>query len=80
MHLAEWRKSQGLTLSDAAARLGIADANPARTLQRFETGERRPSATVVSSIEAATAGAVTAQDMHDVRLHWERANASKETA
>lgn len=78
MNLMAWRKSQQKTLADVATLLGIVDANPARTLQRFERGERRPSAMLIAKIEVITGGAVTAQDMHQVRLDWERA--SSETA
>lgn len=77
MNLTSWRKSQNLTLAEVAARLGIDDANPARTLQRFETGERRPSATLIARIEELTESEVCAQDMHLTRLHWERQSAAQ---
>jgi transcriptional regulator with XRE-family HTH domain len=80
MKLLIWRKSQGLTLADAAQLFGIEGTNPARTLQRFETGERMPTALTIAAIEVATDHLVTAQDIYEVRLAWERANASAAVA
>lgn len=80
MNLPEWRKSRSLTLAEAASLFGIADANPGRTLQRYEKGERRPSAVLIALIEKATHGQVTAQDMHETRLHWERESAEAAVA
>ena len=74
MNLTAWRKSQQLTLSEAASRFGLEGANPARTLQRFETGERVPSALLISTIEQASGGEVTAQDLYETRLAWEKIN------
>jgi DNA-binding transcriptional regulator YdaS (Cro superfamily) len=74
MKLIDWRRHQQKTLAEAASLIGLSGSNPARDLQRFETGERRPSASVVEAIVAATQGAVTAQDMHECRLSWEREN------
>lgn len=74
MKLIDWRRHQQKTLAEAATLIGLSGSNPARDLQRFETGERRPSASVVEAIVAATQGAVTAQDMHECRLSWEREN------
>ena len=80
MHLVDWRKSLGLTLAEAAAAFGIADANPSRTLQRFETGERRPSAELAETILRESGGKVTAHDLHEVRLQWEKRNAASARA
>ncbi|WP_196258592.1 helix-turn-helix domain-containing protein [Pelagibacterium limicola] len=74
MKLIDWRKERQLTLADMASMIGLSGSNPARDLQRFETGERRPPATVVQAIFDATNGEVTPQDMHDCRLGWERQN------
>lgn len=75
MNLSDWRKSNSATLSQTAAMLGLTGMNPARTLQRVERGERMPSAVMIEAIESATKGAVTAQDLYEVRLAWEKANA-----
>lgn len=80
MNLFAWRKSQQKTLAEVANLLGIRDANPARTIQRFERGERRPSAVLIGRIEDVTGGSVTAQDMHLVRLAWELASAETAVA
>jgi len=74
MKLIDWRKHHQKTLTEAALLIGLSGSNPARDLQRFETGERRPSAFIVEAIVAATDGAVSAQDMHECRLSWEREN------
>lgn len=74
MKLCDWRKLHQKTLAETAALIGLSGSNPARDLQRFETGERRPSASVVEQIFVATDGSVTAQDMHECRLDWEREN------
>jgi len=76
MNLSDWRKSQSVTLAEAAARLGLSGSNPARTLQRLERGERMPNAVMIETIESATAGQVTAQDLYEVRLAWEKSNAA----
>lgn len=80
MNLFAWRKSQQKTLAEVATLLGIDDANPARTIQRFERGERRPSAVLIAKIEGVTGGSVTAQDMHQVRLQWELTSAGMAVA
>lgn len=76
MNLSDWRKSNSATLSQTAAMLGLTGMNPARTLQRVERGERMPSAVMIEAIESVTQGAVTAQDLYEVRLAWEKANAT----
>lgn len=74
MKLSDWRKQHQKTLADIAGVVGISGANPGRSLQRYESGERIAPAIVVAAIEDATGGQVSAKDMHDVRLAWERAN------
>lgn len=76
MNLSDWRKSNSATLSQTALMLGLTGMNPARTLQRVERGERMPSAVMIEAIESVTQGAVTAQDLYEVRLAWEKANAT----
>jgi transcriptional regulator with XRE-family HTH domain len=75
MQVIRWRKSNKLSLSQMAERLGIGGRNPSRTYQRYETGENRPDADTVQKIIEMTAGAVTAQDMHETRLAWLRERA-----
>lgn len=70
--LKNWRKAEGKTLAEVASLLGMAGG--ARTFQRIEAGEVSPDADMVARIVALTAGAVTAQDMHEIRLSWLRAN------
>lgn len=71
MNLQEWRTKHGFTLNECAALLGLGSA---RTYQRYETGENRPSALLTERIVRASNGDVSAQDIHAVRLSWERAN------
>ncbi len=80
MNLKTWRCAQTMTLTAAAGEIGISGANPARTLQRFEEGSQRPDAPLVEAIAKLTDGAVTAQDMHETRLDWLRANGRGELA
>lgn len=78
MKLSDWRKAHGKTLADMALAVGIAGANPARSLQRYESGERVMPALFVDAVVFQTAGEVTVSDIHDVRLAWERANLAAE--
>lgn len=71
MTLIEWRQQEKLTLTECASRFGLGSA---RTYQRYETGENRPSAVLAEKIEQATSGIVTVADLHRTRLAWERAN------
>lgn len=59
MTLREWRKTNGLTLAQAAARLGF----NVQTLSRYERGERWPTRSAMYEIIAGTGGAVTADEM-----------------
>ncbi|MEX3008981.1 helix-turn-helix domain-containing protein [Hoeflea sp. TYP-13] len=77
MRLKEWRLTQKLTLADCAAALGC---NGARTYQRYEDGMHRTDALFVEAIVELTDGAVTAQDMHETRLEWLKANGRGEPA
>ncbi|WP_051213291.1 hypothetical protein [Maritalea myrionectae] len=57
-----------------AEKLGIAGANPARNLQRYEQGAATMPSELIFRLENLTNGQVTAQDMHEVRLEWLRVN------
>jgi len=57
-----------------ARSLGIGGVNPGGTLARIEAGSRQPDADMVQRIILFTEGAVTAADMHAVRLAWLREN------
>lgn len=74
MTLASWRASfePKLTLAAAAARLGIAGANPARTYQRYETGENAVDAMLAAEIVMRTNGQVSHEDLFNVRAAWMR--------
>lgn len=74
MLLTDWRTQQKLSFAEMARALGIGGINPGATLARIERGERRPDADMVERIYIFTDGAVTAADMHAVRLAWLRAN------
>lgn len=76
MNISDWRKSQGKSLAELAAAIGISGANPARSLQRYETGERVMPAVLQDSLVRVSAGAVTVSDLFDVRLAWERDNSA----
>ena len=83
MTLKIWRKKRGITLSDAAQKCGLGGHNPARTFQRYETGESGCSLEVVIRIEAMTDGVVTLEDMRNIRLAYlngRKANLSKSAA
>lgn len=56
---AAWRKTRELTLEAAARLVGIRGKNPARTWQRWETGEREPPLRVVQAVAFMSEGAVT---------------------
>lgn len=68
MLLRDWRQLQGWTLARMAEALELVGRSPAETVRRWETGESRPEADIIARIEALTLGAVTASDMHVVRL------------
>lgn len=54
--------------------LGYTKANPSRFFERIETGEVPADADIVERIAVVTEGAVTAADMHTIRLAWLRKN------
>jgi transcriptional regulator with XRE-family HTH domain len=70
--LKDWRISKNFSQGECAQSLGLAGG--ARSFQRLETGENKADSDMVEKIMALTGGAVTAQDMHDVRLAWLRVN------
>jgi len=72
MKLRDWRQHHGLSLAEVASGCGIAGVNPRRQLQRFETGEREASASVVEMIRIGTGDAVQPSDMHEIRITWLR--------
>jgi hypothetical protein len=72
MQLRDWRTSNELAQSDCAISLRLEGG--ARSFQRIETGENKADADLVERIIGLTAGAVTADDMHQTRLAWLRAN------
>jgi len=77
MKLITWRKQRNLSQANMAQFLGLAGA---RTFQRYECGENRADAPLVELIQAKTEGAVTAQDMHEIRLSWLRVNKPNQVA
>lgn len=54
--------------------LGITGVNPGGTLARIEAGSRQPDADMVERIDRFTDSAVSATDMHRVRLAWLKIN------
>lgn len=71
MQLRTWRKQQDMSVERLAELLG--NRTP-RTVLRLENGENGADADMVARIEVLSDGAVTAQDMHETRLAWLRAN------
>ena len=65
MDLAQYRRTEGLSLDQLAEKLGIRGVNPARTVQRYETFERIPDRATMRLIESATGGLVRADDFPD---------------
>jgi len=80
MNIRDWRIDAKVSQRELAIRLGISGANPARTLQRYESGESQMSSVMVDRLELISGAAVTAQDMHETRLEWLRANKPSEFA
>lgn len=72
MNLRDWRLTHGVTLATAASALGLVGG--ARSVHRLESGENNSDADMVERIARLTDGAVTAADMHAVRLAWLKAN------
>jgi transcriptional regulator with XRE-family HTH domain len=63
----DWRKSRQFSQENVANMLGIKGKNPARTWQRWESGERKPPLAVMMKIEALTDGKVTITSWMKVR-------------
>lgn len=59
MSPAAWRKQQNLSLARLARRLGIPGRNPARTLQRWENGERQPPLSIIAEYQRISGNKVT---------------------
>lgn len=74
MQLREWRLDRKLGFAETARALGIEGVNPGGTLARIEIGSRQPDADMIERIVTLTAGAVSAADMHAVRLAWLKDN------
>ncbi|ORE90970.1 hypothetical protein ATO4_19949 [Aurantimonas sp. 22II-16-19i] len=55
----QWRAETGKTLAEAAGLLGIVGRNPARTLQRYERGERPCPLGIALAAEKISGGRVT---------------------
>jgi transcriptional regulator with XRE-family HTH domain len=72
MMLREWRLTKTRSQADCATALGLEGG--ARSYQRIEVGENNTDADMVERIAILTDGAVSAEDMHRVRLAWLRAN------
>lgn len=76
MQLRDWRSARGLSLIELAVHLGVSGRNAARTVQRWETGERCPDILVIKEIEGVTHGAVNSGDFADLargRASWRTA-------
>lgn len=65
-----WREQTGISLAELARRLGVAGKNPARTYQRYETGERAAPAAIIQRFREISHDAVRAEDWHEARLAW----------
>lgn len=68
--LRAWRATKSKSLKDVAESLGV----NVTTVARWELGAMLPDADMVERIERLTGSAVTAADMHAVRLTWLKAN------
>lgn len=63
----EWRRNQHFSQEKIALLFGISGNNPARTWQRWESGERSPPLSVITKMEALSDGKVTTKSWLDVR-------------
>lgn len=68
--LKSWAAGSGNSLKWLADRVGVSVS----AMSRWASGESLPDADMVDRIVTLTEGAVTAEDMHAVRLAWLRAN------
>lgn len=55
----QWRKAKNFSQDQVARMIGLSGKNPARTWQRWESGERQPPLTVIAKIEVLSEGFVT---------------------
>lgn len=62
-----WRIDQKLTLERAALLVGVRGKNPARTWQRWETGELEPPLDIVSAVSRVSGGTVNLESWRAVR-------------
>lgn len=69
MQLRNYRKLTGLTLSEVAEAVELANASVVR---RHERGEAHPDATTIERYRAFSDGAVTERDWHELRLNREQ--------
>jgi hypothetical protein len=67
MSLLEWRSGAKKNLREIAETIGLRGSNPARTLHRYETGERACPLDVAIRIEALTAGKVVPSSFSETR-------------
>lgn len=67
-----WREQAGLTLRDLAGKAGIQGTNPARTYDRYESGEQQCPAEVVEAVLYLSANVVAPADWHAVRIAFLR--------
>ncbi|MEF2553229.1 helix-turn-helix transcriptional regulator [Aurantimonas sp. A2-1-M11] len=65
--LSEWRSESGKSLAETAALLGIGGANAARTLQRYERGERPCPLDLALAVERLTVGRVAPSSFQQAR-------------
>lgn len=72
MQLRDWRLTNEKAQGECATALRLDGG--ARSFQRLETGENKADADMIERIRALTEGEVGADDMHQTRLAWLRAN------
>lgn len=63
----EWRRGRKLSQEALARLLGLSGKNPARTWQRWESGDRQPPLSIIAKVEALSDGRVTTRSWLDVR-------------
>ena len=65
----EWRRScePKLSLAALAEQLGVVGTNPARTMHRWEIGERVPPVDIMLKLEQMSGGQVTILSWSQVR-------------
>lgn len=70
-----WRMSLQMSQTSAAQRVGIEGKNPARTWQRWESGQQEPPLRVVIAVEQISGGRVTAESWIAARHGLQRSGA-----